>query len=87
MPEVKVAIEGMSCSSCSYKIECEVGDLPGVTGAKVDLAAKQGTFDYEASNAAISPDAIVAKINELGFKAKLVSSHSFSDLKIYIFAI
>lgn len=65
---IAVNIEGMTCGSCSYKIECEVGDLPGVKEAKVDLASKKGTFTYDTSST-ISPEQIVAKINELGFKA------------------
>ncbi|CAF0820745.1 unnamed protein product [Brachionus calyciflorus] len=65
---VTVNIDGMTCGSCSYKIECEVGDLPGVKDAKVDLKAKTGTFTYDSSSST-GPAQIVAKINELGFKA------------------
>lgn len=71
---VTVNIEGMTCGSCSYKIECEVGDLPGVKEAKVDLAGKTGTFTYDTSSAT-GPAQIMAKINELGFKALQVTSY------------
>jgi copper chaperone CopZ len=65
---VNVAIDGMTCGSCVYKIECELSDLEGVTEAKVDLQAKRGTVKMTG----LTPDDIVKKINELGFKAKLV---------------
>jgi copper chaperone CopZ len=68
---VEVSIEGMTCGSCVYKVECEVGDLEGVKEAKVDLAAKKGTFVYDSSSKLSSND-IVNKINELGFRASLL---------------
>ena len=73
MSQVKVNIEGMTCSSCSYKIECEVGDIEGVTSATVDLASKTGTFSYNPASSTAGPTQIVDKINEIGFKATLVS--------------
>ena len=71
---LNVKIEGMSCGSCSYKIECEVGDLPGVKDAKVDLAAKTATFSYDTSSST-GPDQILATIHGLDngkFKATKV---------------
>ena len=69
---VVVSIEGMTCGSCVYKVESELSDLEGVTSAKVDLQAKRGTFTYNASSK-VNADLIVKTINDLGFKAKLVS--------------
>lgn len=69
---VSVKIKGMSCGSCTYKIECEVGDLPGVEEAKVDLKSETGTFTYD-PNSATGPQQIVDLINKLGFKAELVN--------------
>ena len=69
---VNVKIGGMSCGSCSYKIESEVGDLPGVSEAKVDLENKTGKFTYDPSGAN-GAQQIVDLINKLGFKAELVS--------------
>ena len=45
--------------------------MEGVLEAKVDLAAKSGTFKYD-STSKVTPDVIVKTINDLGFKAKLV---------------
>lgn len=73
MPDqtIQVSIENMKCGSCSYKIECEVGDLPGVKDTKVDLPSKLGTFVFDDAQPTGSTQ-IVNKINELGFPAKLV---------------
>ena len=60
---VNVTIDGMTCGSCVYKIECEVGDMEGVQEVKVDLQAKRFTVKFDG----LSPDDIVKKINELGF--------------------
>jgi Cu+-exporting ATPase len=70
--QVRVQIEGMTCPSCVYKIECEVGDIEGVKEAKVDLSSKIGTFSYDSASSTAGPTQIVNKINELGFKAQLV---------------
>ncbi len=70
--EANVSIDGMTCPSCVYKIECEVSDLDGVSEAKVDLASKTGKFKFD--NEKLNASQIVAKINELNFKAALISS-------------
>jgi len=68
---VNVNIKGMHCGSCTYKIECEVGDLPGVQDAKVDLKTETATFTYD-PNSATGPQQIVDQIKKLGFQAELV---------------
>ena len=68
---IQVSIEGMTCSSCVYKIECEVGDLEGVSDAKVDLNEKKGNFTFDSGR--VGSQDIVNKINSLGFKANLVN--------------
>ena len=65
---VNVSIDGMTCSSCVYKVESELSDLDGVIEAKVDLAKKHGTVKYDASKP-VGPKEIVELINKLGFKA------------------
>jgi copper ion binding protein len=47
--EIQLAIEGMSCASCSSRIEKVVGKLPGVEVAEINLAANSGrvVFDPE----------------------------------------
>jgi copper chaperone CopZ len=78
MPEetINVAIEGMHCGNCVYKIECEVEDLGGVTQSKVDLDKKLGTFTFDTTSSTGSNE-ILKKIEELGFKATLVNPKKF----------
>ena len=73
MPIVHVKITGMTCGSCTYKIECEVGDLEGVTEAKADLEKGTGVFTIE-QGAPTTAEDIVNLIIQLGegkFKAEL----------------
>jgi copper ion binding protein len=60
-------IEGMSCGHCVMRVEKGVSGMPGVTSAKVDLAKKEGTFEFDP--ALVTAEAIKAKINEIGYKA------------------
>lgn len=71
MPVVSVKISGMTCGSCTYKVECEVGDLEGVSAAKADFTAGTGEFILE-DGAPTTAQNILDTINGLGFKAQLV---------------
>ena len=62
-----VHIEGMSCGHCVMRVEKGVAAMPGVKSAKVDLAKKEPTFEFDP--ALVSADAIKAKINEIGYRA------------------
>jgi Cu+-exporting ATPase len=66
-----LAIEGMTCASCSARIEKVVGGLDGVTSMQVNLAAETGVavFDQEA----ITKRTILETIARLGFKAEPVA--------------
>lgn len=75
MPEqtINVSIEGMTCPSCVYMIESELGDLSGVLEAKVNLEGKSATVKYD-DTSATGPNEVLKLINELSdkkFKAKL----------------
>jgi copper chaperone CopZ len=61
-----IGIEGMSCGHCVMRVEKGVSGMPGVTSAKVDLAAKQGTFTFDPG--AVTEAAIRAKIADVGYK-------------------
>lgn len=76
---VELFIEGMTCSSCVYKVEKELKKLKGITEVSVTLMTSRGRFKYEKSGQTGTRD-IINRINELGFKASLVSSESKSSL-------
>ena len=76
MPEstVSLSIEGMTCPSCVYVIESELGDLSGVLEAKVNLEGKSAVIKYDDSSAS-GPNEILKLVNEINnkkFTAKLV---------------
>ena len=86
MPEttVTLSIEGMTCPSCSYMIESELGDLVGVSEAKVSLEAKNCVVKYDDSSAS-GPNDFLKLVNELSdkkFKAKLVKLKFFFLVEI-----
>ncbi|MHB8791513.1 MAG: heavy metal translocating P-type ATPase [Desulfobulbaceae bacterium] len=64
---LEMAISGMSCASCSSRIEKVVGGLDGVLRAEVNLAAETGTFVIDAGRT--SRRAIREAIARLGFTA------------------
>jgi Cu+-exporting ATPase len=72
--EIQLAIEGMSCASCSSRIEKVVGKLAGVEVAEINLAANSGRVVFDPEK--ISQRQIREQIDSLGFKAKLLASGS-----------
>ncbi|HEY7745657.1 MAG TPA: heavy metal translocating P-type ATPase [Desulfuromonadales bacterium] len=61
-------LSGMSCSRCAQTIEKGVAALPGVERAAVNFAAEKLTVEYDAGR--LSVDAIIRKIEELGYAAR-----------------
>src|SRR5450432_4172180 len=61
------AIEGMTCASCSMRIEKGLKKVPGVIDAQVNLATEQGTVTYNPQQAEI--EQFVQKVEAVGYKA------------------
>jgi Cu+-exporting ATPase len=59
---LEIGIEGMTCASCSARVEQALGKLPGVTSASVNLATERAEvlFDPQQLNAARIAEAIHA---------------------------
>ena len=72
MPVVNVSITGMTCGSCTYKVEDKIGDLPGVTDAKCDFKDNTGVFTLEDGATTTAEDIVKCINEECGFKAVLV---------------
>ncbi len=68
--EVVFDVSGMSCASCSSRIEKVVGSLQGVSSCAVNLAAEKATviFDRERLKVAV----IIQTIKDIGFGASVV---------------
>ncbi|MBU0674628.1 MAG: heavy metal translocating P-type ATPase [Proteobacteria bacterium] len=72
--EARFEIEGMSCASCSSRIEKVIGGLPGVKLVTVSLPANSAMIQFDSS--LVSQRTIREKINTLGFKATPASTSS-----------
>jgi Cu+-exporting ATPase len=67
-----LAIEGMTCASCSARIEKVVGGLEGVNSMQVNLAAETGVLVFDPNR--ISKRRVLETIGGLGFKAEPLST-------------
>ncbi|KNC51169.1 copper-translocating P-type ATPase [Thecamonas trahens ATCC 50062] len=64
-------VEGMTCSSCVAGVEAALKDLPGVTGASVNLMSGQARVEYEVDK--VRPRALVEAVEQLGYDVSLAS--------------
>jgi Cu+-exporting ATPase len=88
MEKIEFAIDGMTCASCVKRVETVIKKVPGVSDARVNLAARRATVDIEAS----SPDQsgqIIAAVKKAGFEgqaltadAPIESTHSKSQTEV-----
>ncbi len=53
MPEVTLAVDGMTCGHCSSRVEKTLRLVPGVVSARVDLAANLAFVEGTAAAAAL----------------------------------
>ncbi|MFO7605178.1 MAG: copper-translocating P-type ATPase [Desulfurivibrionaceae bacterium] len=74
--EVRLNIEGMSCASCSARIEKVVSGMDGVESVAVNLPANSGLVRFDPDKVGLRQ--IREKIAELGFKATPASESSDS---------
>jgi copper chaperone CopZ len=64
------AIEGMSCATCSMRIEKGLKKVPGVLGAQVNLATELGTVTYDPTQTGV--EQMMQKVEKVGYKASPV---------------
>ncbi|MBI5232616.1 MAG: copper-translocating P-type ATPase [Coriobacteriales bacterium] len=64
---VTFGIIGMTCSSCAAVIEKTVGKLPGVSSARVNLAAESAAIDFDP--AVIGIDELITAVRGAGYDA------------------
>ena len=65
MVDVEIGIEGMTCASCSSRVERTLSRLPGVRAAVVNLSTEHAAVQYDPAQ--ISPDALITAIAESGY--------------------
>lgn len=61
-------ITGMTCASCSARIEKGLNKMDGVMNATVNLALEKATIEY--NTAVLSPSDFIKKVESLGYGAK-----------------
>ncbi len=69
---ITLHVEGMTCPACKAAVKTAIVRLPGATDAKVDVAKKSATVEYDASK--VSPQQMVEAVNRLGYEASLPAS-------------
>ncbi|MHB8983613.1 heavy metal translocating P-type ATPase [Thiobacillus sp.] len=63
-----LAIGGMTCASCSARVEKALARVAGVVGASVNLATEQATVEVARGT---SPAALIAAVERAGYGAQL----------------
>ncbi|KAJ3180141.1 hypothetical protein HDU85_004144 [Gaertneriomyces sp. JEL0708] len=76
---VDLKIFGMTCASCSGKIERELSKVDGVKSVAVNLLGQSGKVTYDAS--ALGVRDIIEKIEQLGFTAFLAEVGSNAQIE------
>lgn len=73
------SIEGMTCASCSLRIEKGLKKLPGVQEAQVNLATERATVIYDPTQT--DPEKMMQKVEAVGYKALPLQLSSPSPTK------
>ena len=68
----RLAVSGMTCATCSGRVERALRDAPGVVSAQVNLASERAIVAYKPELS--SPDALKAVVREAGYGAHLAPS-------------
>ncbi|MEQ9398905.1 MAG: heavy metal translocating P-type ATPase [Longimicrobiales bacterium] len=66
---VTIPVQGMTCASCSARIQGELERTPGVADASVSLMLNQATVRYDPGTT--SPEALVRLIRDAGYDAEV----------------
>lgn len=66
---LKVQIPGMDCAACAVSIQKKLRQQVGIENAEVNYDTKTAVVQYDSTK--LSPEKIVAAIDETGFKAEL----------------
>lgn len=70
MQNIKLSVQGMTCGHCVKAVEASVGEIAGVKSVKVDLKGARAEIAYDPAVA--SPQAIIERLDEEGYKASLL---------------
>ncbi len=69
---ITLPVKGMSCASCSARIEKKVGEMAGVQQASVNFGAEMAAVDYDPGQT--SAGQIMTTIENIGFEVPKVKT-------------
>ena len=75
----QIAVDGMTCASCSNTVDAVLRSIPGVASVTVDLATNIATVKWSASNATGSEanaTSLCELIEAVGFGASVLSTEA-----------
>ena len=78
---VNLKIDGMTCASCSTRVEKALNQVPGVTFAEVNLATE--TAEVRGAQGDVGIDALIAAVERAGYSARARSDASDSAASHY----
>ncbi|TYQ12822.1 UNVERIFIED_CONTAM: Cu+-exporting ATPase [Acetivibrio alkalicellulosi] len=67
--KANILIQGMTCTSCSARIEKVLSQKEGVVSANINFAAEKAYVEYNSDK--LSPDVLVESITKLGYGADI----------------
>src|SRR6266496_1794174 len=74
-PASELEVTGMTCSNCGRHVSKAILGVPGVSNATVDVESGRASVRWAADSAANSA-AVVHAVEEAGYGARLIESHS-----------
>jgi P-type Cu+ transporter len=77
--KITINIKGMSCASCSLKIDKVLNESKGVLNASVNLTTEKATVEYDKSKIRVSD--MIDIINSLGYKAAKATEQTKDEEK------
>jgi len=66
--QIRLPIEGMTCSSCAARVEKALKAVPGVGSAEVNLATETASVSLAAG---ASPESLVVAVRKAGYETRL----------------
>ena len=77
---IRLHISGMTCATCSGRIEKVLGKQAGVLAAQVNLASEVATIAYTPGTT--SPDKLIKAVDNAGFVAKIAPTDEAERLRV-----
>jgi Cu+-exporting ATPase len=65
--QMNISVTGMTCASCSSRVERKLGKLPGVSSANVNLANEQASICYDPAQ--VQPAQFLEAVERAGYGA------------------